>query len=107
MLPPQQFAKELILQAKVLELRAIYQPSKTGKAVDDSLKHVPEQLCLRYQNFFNINKAEQQSPHWPINHAIELKPDSESFYMRIYNMSPAELKTLDEYLNKTLIKDWI
>jgi len=38
----QQFVKELISQAKVLELQAIYQPNKIGKAVDDSLKHMSE-----------------------------------------------------------------
>ena len=42
-----------------------------------------------------------------MNHAIELKPGFEPPYMRTYNMSPAELKALDEYLTKALAKDWI
>ena len=27
--------------------------------------------------------------------------------MQTYNMSPAELKTLENYLNKALLKEWI
>src|SRR5467141_4144791 len=39
-----------------------------------------------------------------IKQAIELKPNTEPPYMRTYNMSPAELKTLDEYINDALAK---
>src|SRR5436190_1162525 len=99
--------KELIPQAKILELQAIYRSSKIDKAVDDSLKYVLEWLHFRYQDFFNTNKAERQSSYQPIDHAIELKPDFESPYMRMYNMSPAKLKTLNKYLNKALAKGWI
>jgi len=28
-------------------------------------------------------------------------------FMRIYNLSPAELKALDEYINKALANEWI
>ena len=75
------------------------------KIVDDSLVNIPEKLCLKYKDFFDVDKTEQQSFHQLINHVIELKSDSESFYMQIYNMFLTELKTLDEYLIKALIKD--
>jgi len=69
------------------------------------LSNMPERLHSRYGNFFNMHKAEQQLSHQSTDHVIELKPDTESSYMHIYNMSPAELKVLDIYLNNTLIKD--
>ena len=72
-----------------------------------NLSNVSERLCLRYRNFFNVHKAEQQPPYQPTNHTIKLKPDTEPPYMCTYNMSPAELKALDIYLNNTLTKDWI
>jgi len=40
-----------------------------------------------------------------MNHTIKLKPGFKLPYMRIYNMSPAELKALDKYLTKALAKE--
>ncbi len=45
--------------------------------------------------------------HCATDHIIELKPDIKFSYMQTYNMSLAELKTLDIYINNALIKDWI
>ena len=42
-----------------------------------------------------------------MDHAIDLKPGTEPLYMRIYNMSPAELKALDDYIKDALAKGWI
>ena len=42
-----------------------------------------------------------------MDHAIDLKPGTEPPYMRIYNMSPAELKALDDYIKDALAKGWI
>src|SRR5436190_23159214 len=105
MLSLKQFAKELTPIAKVLELRVVFRPceidndAKTA-SLNNSLINVPEQLRLKYRDFFNVDKAEQQPSHRPTDHAIELRPDSEPPYMRTYNMSPAELKALNEYLIK-------
>jgi len=45
--------------------------------------------------------------HQSTDHIIELKPETKLSYMQTYNMSPAELKTLKNYLNDTLAKKWI
>jgi len=49
-------------------------------------------------------KAEQLPSHRETDHAIELKPGTEPPFMRMYNMSPAELKALDDYINDALAK---
>ena len=108
----QQFAKKLTSQVKVLELCVIFWSCETDNAEtadldnssDNSLVNVSEQLCLKYRNFFNINKTEQQLFHWSTDHTIKLKSDFKLLYMQTYNMSSAELKAFDKYLIKTLIK---
>ena len=42
-----------------------------------------------------------------MDHPIDLKPGTEPLYMHIYNMSPAELKALDDYIKDALTKGWI
>ena len=42
-----------------------------------------------------------------MDHPIDLKPGTEPPYMCIYNMSPAELKALDDYIKEALAKGWI
>ena len=61
-------------------------------------------MCIRYKDFFNTDKTEQQLLYQLADHAIELKSGSESLYIHIYNMLSAELKTLDKYLTKALAK---
>src|SRR5213592_3179264 len=107
MLSSKQFTKKLTSQIKVLELCMIFKSCKTDNVeiTDDNLVNIFEKLCLKYRNFFDVDKAEQQSSHQFTDHVIELKSDFKSFYMQIYNMSLTELKALDEYLIKALIKD--
>ena len=83
MLSSKQFMKEFILQIKVLELCVIFKSCETDniKITDDSLVNVLEKLYLKYRDFFDVDKAEQQSSHQLTDHVIELKPDFESFYM--------------------------
>ena len=64
-----------------------------------------KKLHSKYHDFFNIQKTDQLASHQIINHAIELKSDTESSYMCTYNMSSAELKTLKNYINNFLIKE--
>src|SRR5438045_6491448 len=42
-----------------------------------------------------------------MDHPIDLKPGTEPPYMHIYNMYPAELKALDDYIKDALAKGWI
>ena len=113
----QQFARELTPKTKVFEVRTAFRPISNEindfELANDSdnspnnLDHVPERLRLRYRDFFDTNKATQLPLHRVTDHAIELKPGTEPPYMRTYNMSPAELKTLDNYINEALINSWI
>jgi len=65
---------------------------------------VPEWLFQRYQDFFDAQNADRLASHKATDHAIELKPGSEPPYMCTYNMSSAELKALNEYINEMLAK---
>ena len=109
MLSSKQFTKKLTLQIKMLKLHVIFRSCETDniKIINDDLVNILKKLCLKYKNFFNVDKAEQQSSYQLTDHVIELKSDFKSFYMWIYNMFLIELKALDEYLIKALIKDWI
>ena len=83
MLSLKQFMKELTSQVKVLELCVIFRSCKTDntETADDSLANISEKFHLKYRDFFDVDKAEQQSSHQFTDHVIELKSDFESFYM--------------------------
>ena len=72
---------------------------------DSDLVNISERLHKQHRNFFNIYKAKQQLFHQSTDHIIDLKLNTELPYMHTYNMFSAELKALDSYLNKALIKD--
>ena len=75
--------------------------------VIDLLK-VPKRLRIRYRDFFSAAKAARPVSYYlKVNHAIKLRPSSKPPWIRTYNMSPAELKALDDYINDTLAKGWI
>ena len=82
-LSSKQFTKELTSQVKVLELHVIFKSCEIDdiKITDDSLVNVSKKLCLKYKDFFDVDKAEQQSSHQLTDHVIELKSDFKSFYM--------------------------
>ena len=111
---PQRFTQELTPKAQVFEVKAVFTPTEDDEEPwdenDDSedLSNVPERLRVRYRDFFDYRKATQLPlRHTTTDHAIELKPGTEPPYMRTYNISPAELKALDEYINEALAKGWI
>ena len=63
MLSSKKFTKELISIVKILELRVVFQSCEAddnvkATSLDNNFINIPEQLCLKYRNFFNINKAE-------------------------------------------------
>jgi transposase InsO family protein len=109
-----QFAQEITSSSvRVFEVRGTYRPCEddTDPWEDDEgpndLSSVPERLRRKYRDFFDTRNADRIASHRATDHAIELKPDTEPPYMRTYNMSPAELKALDEYINDALAKGWI
>ena len=107
------FIWEIISAARVFEVCTTYQPAASDDNLwknednSDDLSNVSIWLCKRYWDFFNTHNADQLVSHQTTDHAIELQPGFKSSYMHIYNMFPAELKALDDYINDALIKSWI
>ena len=96
-----------------LEKSFTRQPNDDNGPLDDSyddensdidLSNVPKNLRHRFRDFFNIRNASRLALHQATNHAIELKPGTEPPYIRIYNISSAKLKALDNYINEALTK---
>ena len=83
MLSLKQFVKELTFQVKMLELHVIFRSCETDntETADDGFVNILKKLCLKYRDFFDVDKAEQQSSHQLTDHVIELKSGFESFYM--------------------------
>ena len=108
-----EFAKELSPTACVFEVWTAYQPCLDDndelweEELDssDNLSSIPKHLCFKYWDFFNTHNADRLASHWATDHVIDLKPDTEPLYMRMYNMLLAELKALDNYINNTLAKE--
>ena len=73
----------------------------------DNLTNMSKKLCQKYHDFFNIQNADQLASYWITDHVIDLKSDTELSYMHIYNMFLMKLKTLNNYFNNTLVKEWI
>ena len=95
------------------ENRLIRQPENNYGSPRDLLDDEPDDIDLssvlkslrhRFRDFFNARNASRLASHKATDHAIELKPRTEPPYMRMYNMSLAELKALDDYINKALAK---
>jgi hypothetical protein len=113
---PRQFAQELTPRTTVFEVKTVFRPfeedddfglDKNDDNSSHDLDNVPERLRLRYRDFFDLHEATRLPSRRATDHAIELKPDTEPPYMRTYNMSPAELKALDNYINEALANGWI
>ena len=111
------FVKELVSITHIFEVWTAYRSCldsnnetdlwKDNCNISNNLTNMSKKLCSKYHDFFNIQKADQLASHQIINHAIELKSDTEFSYMHTYNMSSAELKTLKNYINNSLVKKWI
>ena len=111
------FVKKLILITHVFEVWTAYKSCfdsdnetnfwKNDCNTSDDFINIFKKLCSKYCDFFNIWKINQLASYWIIDYAIELKFDTESSYMCIYNMFSTELKTLKNYINNFLVKKWI
>lgn len=103
-----QFTQELSSQIKIFEIKTVFK-SCDDKDFDFNIlsdfHHISAWLCQWYSDFFDVSKTIQQPAHHSIDHAIELKPGTESSYMCMYNMSSAKLKVLDIYLTEVLERD--
>ena len=111
------FVKKLVSITCVFEIQTAYRSCldnddetnfwKNNYNTSDNLTNMFKKLCLKYCNFFNIQKADQLISYQITDSAIKFKSDTESLYMCIYNMFSTELKTLKNYINNFLIKKWI
>lgn len=109
------FVQEISPTARVFAVHIAFRPCEDDDAdpwEDESnsptnLSNVPKRLRQRFHDFFDTRNADQLAPHRATDHAIDLKPGTEPPYMRTYNMSPAELRALHEYLKEALAKGWI
>ena len=79
--------------------------AKADENID--LSKVPKRLRQRYHDFFITAETAQPITRPGVYHAIELKPGIEPPQMRTYNLSPAELKALEDYINEALAKGQI
>ena len=68
---------------------------------------MPKRLRQRYRDFFIAAETARPITRLGVHHVIELKPGIEPPWMRTYNLSPAELKALEDYINEALAKGWI
>ena len=63
--------------------------------------HFPTKY-LEFNNVFNKGKASTLSYHHPYDCPINLQPRKEPTWGPIYNVSPSELKALQEYIDEHL-----
>ena len=75
--------------------------------ISDDLINMFKRLHQKYCDFFNTWNADQLTSYQVIDHAINLKLNIKFLYMRTYNMFLTELKTLNNYFNNALVKEWI
>jgi hypothetical protein len=68
---------------------------------------VPEYLYQKFLKFFSHKEANKLAPYRDTDYAIDLKLGTEPPFMQMYNLSPAELKVLEEYIEKALAREWI
>ena len=59
---------------------------------------------LGFQDVFS-KESFDELPEW--DHAIDLKPESQPFSMKVYLMSPIEQKELDDFLKENLLSSRI
>ena len=119
---PYYFAREFTRHVSCFQVRLAFKPDIDEPDDEDDeispqttrkptatydLSHIPLRLRQKFRDFFDTVKAERLPSNRATDHAIELKPDTEPPFMRIYNMSPAELKALDDYINEALHNGWI
>ena len=105
------------LSARVYEIRAHFRPPDLEEADQSPLNDIdpqppdltglPTTLGKRHWAVFDNRRADRLPPHRQTDHAIELMPDKMPPYQRMYNLSLAELRTLEEYINDALAKGLI
>jgi len=84
-----------VLNCQDTKLRA----SQTEHSVD--LSCILEEYH-KFADVFNKAKADTLAPHWPYNLKINLEEGSNPPFGPIYSMSPSELQSLWEFLDKHL-----
>ena len=65
---------------------------------------MPRRLRQRYYDFFIAAETAWPITHPGVHYTIKTRPGTEPPWMRTYNLSPAELKALEDYINEALAK---
>jgi hypothetical protein len=56
---------------------------------------------------FTQTKAQTLGPHYPIDHAVDLDPESKIPYGRIYNVTEIEFRSFQAYIQMNLANRFI
>ncbi|KAF8232696.1 hypothetical protein L208DRAFT_1065089, partial [Tricholoma matsutake] len=80
---------------------------KEGDAEQKTLNELLPKQYREYRRIFKKEASERFPESKPWDHAIELKTDFTAKDCRVYPLSPAEQKKLDEFLNESLQKGYI
>jgi hypothetical protein len=67
---------------------------------------VPEHFH-KFLHLFREEDARKLPPHWPYDHKIPLKPNTEPPFGPLYGMSHQQLQTLKDYIEENLDKGFI
>ena len=105
------FQKQITSKARVYgilpvpNLDSLLPPAEKKRRIIE-YGNLPLWIRKRFPDIFDTsNRGAGRLPsHRETDHAIELKENTKLSYSKIYNMSPAELKTLEEYIRESLEK---
>ena len=73
----------------------------------EDTSHIPSWLLDQFPDMFNTPRSKILPSHRQTDHAIDLLPDTEPPFKRMYNLSPKELQTLDDFIAERLAKGHI
>lgn len=97
-------------QTYALQVTAI-EDDETDVDDEDNEQVLKQQIPAEYHDYLDLfrkKEGEKLPPHRPhVDHKIELVPDGKTSFGPLYNLSPAEMKELQEYIKENLGKGFI
>ncbi|KAI3638678.1 hypothetical protein MIR68_003176 [Amoeboaphelidium protococcarum] len=94
----------------VLEIDDLYTQMRDISEVPNNTDHVNQELPKQiadYQTVFDKKMADQLPPHRASDCTIDLKPDSEPFFGKVYSLTKEEDFALKEWLQNNIDKGFI
>lgn len=74
---------------------------------ENSNQPIIDRLLSEFQEVFSKTKAEILPEHRPYDCPIDLLPDAEVPYQKLYNLTMEESKTLETHVNENLERNFI